>query len=116
MNLRQTNKQKMRFLVIALILLVQACGSLRAQTLAPDASESPGVLQRLLDKARAAKEKVEMVRDTVTGFASEYYDEHIQPTVDSYSRWAAGVSDAAREKILDYLPFFATNTSSQGAM
>ncbi|XP_077432870.1 apolipoprotein C-IV [Vanacampus margaritifer] len=105
----------MRFLVIALILLIQACGPLWAQTPEPDLHVSPGILETLLDKARAARQNAVVARDMAIGIVSEYYDEHIQPVVDDYSQWAAGVRDSAREKISHYLPFFAANSTDQVA-
>ncbi|XP_077383325.1 apolipoprotein C-IV isoform X2 [Festucalex cinctus] len=105
----------MRFLVIALILLIQACGPLWAQTPEPGLPVSPGFLERLLDKARAAKENAAAGRDMAIDFASEYYDEHIQPVVEDYSQWAAGFRDSAKEKIRHYLSFFTANSTDQVA-
>ncbi|XP_057691260.1 apolipoprotein C-IV [Corythoichthys intestinalis] len=101
----------MKFFIVALILLIQACGPLWAQTPAPGPPDSPGMLTRLFDKARAAKENVETALDVVIDFAGEYYGEHIQPVVDNYRNWAAGMRTSAREKMHYYLPLFMPNTT-----
>ncbi|XP_061633525.1 apolipoprotein C-IV [Phyllopteryx taeniolatus] len=110
----KNKRNKMRFLVITLILLIQACGPIWAQTQTPEPEpDSPGILERLVDRARAAQENVQNAMDLVKGIAAVYYDEHVQPVVDNYSQWAAGIRTSAREKILNYLPFVSSNTTDK---
>ncbi|XP_054639165.1 apolipoprotein C-IV [Dunckerocampus dactyliophorus] len=99
----------MRFLIIALVLLIQACGSLWAQTPVPGQPDSPGFLHSLMERARAAKAKVQNAGEVVLGYMGAYYEDHVQPVADSYSEWASGIQDSLREKIQSYMPFMAMN-------
>ncbi|XP_034467314.1 apolipoprotein C-IV [Hippoglossus hippoglossus] len=104
-----------KVLVFGLVLLMQACVPLSAQTLAPEPPDSPGILQRLAEKAREAKAKVQDYGATAVGFFGAYYEDHIQPVSDSYAKWASNVRSSMWEKIqtsIDgYMPFRATNAT-----
>ncbi|XP_077577932.1 apolipoprotein C-IV isoform X2 [Stigmatopora nigra] len=102
----------MKFRIVVLILLIQAVVPLWGQTPTPQPPDSTGILTRLFDRARAAKENVKTAMDVVVDFAGEYYGEHIRPSVDNYRNWASGIRTSAREKMQYYLPFFAGNTTA----
>ncbi|XP_077455798.1 apolipoprotein C-IV [Stigmatopora argus] len=104
--------REMKFLIVVLILLIQAFQPLWGQTPTPEPPDSPGILTRVFDTARMAKDNVKTAMDVVVDFAGEYYGEHIQPAVDNYRNWAAGIRTTAREKMHYYLPFFAANTTT----
>ncbi|KAJ0000011.1 hypothetical protein NQD34_011853 [Periophthalmus magnuspinnatus] len=95
-----------RGFVLGLILLIQACGPLLAQTPAPD---PPGLLERLTERAMEAKEKVQRAGAAVLGFAEAYYEDHLQPVASSYYQWASTWRDNMWEKvhtkISSYNPF-----------
>ncbi|XP_042346805.1 apolipoprotein C-IV [Plectropomus leopardus] len=104
-------------LVFSLILLLQACGPLLAQTPAPIQPDSPGILQKLADKAREAKVKVQGWGESVAGFTGAYYEDHIQPLTDSYVQWASRFKSSVLETIQttidNYKPLKATNPTDQ---
>uniref|UniRef100_A0AAV2MAG8 Apolipoprotein A-II n=1 Tax=Knipowitschia caucasica TaxID=637954 RepID=A0AAV2MAG8_KNICA len=83
-----------RGVVIALILLIQACGPLVAQTEAP---APPGLMQRLTERAKEVREKVQRVGGAVVGFAGTYYEDHLQPAASSYFQWASSWGKSLRE-------------------
>ncbi|KAM7383193.1 hypothetical protein PAMP_002865 [Pampus punctatissimus] len=98
-----------KLLVSSLILLI-ACGPLSAQTPTPE-PDSQGLLQRLVEKAREAKAKVQNMGEVVLEGAGVYYEDYVQPVTDSYVQWASDVKTSVWEKILaavDNLPFKAT--------
>ncbi|XP_039662345.1 apolipoprotein C-IV [Perca fluviatilis] len=103
----------MKELVFGLILLMQACEPLLAQSPAPIQPNSPGILQRLAEKTREATATVKHLR----GFIGTYYEDHIQPVTDSYFEWATNVKSSVWEKIqttIDKLiPMKATNQTAQ---
>ncbi|XP_035862200.1 apolipoprotein C-IV [Sander lucioperca] len=103
----------MKELVFGLILLMQACEQLLAQTPASIQPDSPGILQRLAEKTREATAAVKHLR----GFIGTYYEDHIQPVTDSYVEWASNVKSTVWEKIqttIDKLiPLKATNQTAQ---
>ncbi|XP_059195422.1 apolipoprotein C-IV [Centropristis striata] len=80
-------------LIFGLILLMQACVPLLAQT------DSPGILQRLAEKTSEAKAKVQDLGGTVLGFFGAYYEDHIQPVTSSYAEWASDIKSSVWEKI-----------------
>ncbi|KAK5861892.1 hypothetical protein PBY51_017331 [Eleginops maclovinus] len=100
-------------LVFGLILLMQACGPLLAETPATDQTDSPGLLQRLAEKTREVKAKVRDYGLPVLGFIDIYYEDHIQPLTDSYFQWASNIKSSVWEKIQttidNYMPLKATN-------
>ncbi|XP_062255724.1 apolipoprotein C-IV [Platichthys flesus] len=102
-------------LVFGLVLLMQACEPLSAQTLAPEPPDSPGILQRLVEKAREAKAEVQAYGATAVGFFGAYYEDHIQPVTHSYAEWASNARSSMWEKIqtrLDsFMPFRSTNAT-----
>ncbi|XP_071325736.1 apolipoprotein C-IV [Trachinotus anak] len=106
-----------KLLAFALILLLQACRPLSAQTLSPAENDSPGILQRLAERARQAKSTVSAFGETALGFLGAYYEDHIQPVTDSYVGWASDVRSSMWEKIQttmdNYMPFKATNATDQ---
>ncbi|XP_035528916.1 apolipoprotein C-IV [Morone saxatilis] len=81
---------------------MQACGPLLAQTQAPEQPDAPGILQRLTEKAREAKAKVQDYGGAALGFLGAYYEDHIQP-------WASGVKSSVWEKIQTYMPLKANS-------
>uniref|UniRef100_UPI001ED7E880 apolipoprotein C-IV n=1 Tax=Scatophagus argus TaxID=75038 RepID=UPI001ED7E880 len=105
------DKMHVKELVLSLILLMQACGPLLAQTAAPDPPDSPGILQRLTERAREAKAKVQDLGGTVLDFVGAYYGDHIQPVTDTYVEWASDIKSSAWEKIQttfdNYMPKMA---------
>ncbi|XP_061802499.1 apolipoprotein C-IV [Nerophis lumbriciformis] len=99
--------------VITLILLIQACGPLWAQTPVPGQPDSAGILHGLKETARAAKAKVQSVMEAVMDYVGAYYEDHVQPVTDSYSEWASGIQHSLREKMQHtFMPFMATNTTA----
>ncbi|XP_054903305.1 apolipoprotein C-IV [Poeciliopsis prolifica] len=71
----------LRFQKISLLLfLLQAWKSTSAQTTAPEQPDSRGILERLADRAGQAKARIQSIGETVLGFASAYYEDHIQPS------------------------------------
>ncbi|KAM9722728.1 apolipoprotein C-IV isoform 1-T1 [Menidia menidia] len=100
---------RIRTLVFSLLLLIQACPPALAQTEAPEQPDSPGILQRLTERARQAKAKIQSIGDTALGFAGAYYEDHIQPVASSYVEWASNVRMSLRERmqktIDNYRPF-----------
>ncbi|XP_049439223.1 apolipoprotein C-IV isoform X1 [Epinephelus fuscoguttatus] len=104
-------------LVFGLILLMQACGPLLAQTAAPKQPDSPGLLQRLAEKAREAKATVQGWGEPVLGYIDAYYEDHIHPVTDSYVKWASDVKSSVWEKIQttidNYRQLRATNPTDQ---
>ena len=58
---------------------------------------------------REAKTKVLSVGEVVLGIAGSYYEDHLQPVTDSYSKWASDVKSSMWEKIQttidNYMPF-----------
>ncbi|XP_074511044.1 apolipoprotein C-IV [Sebastes fasciatus] len=103
--------------VFGVILLMQACGPLLAQTLAPLQPDSPGMLQRLAEKTREVKAKVQDLGEPVLGYIGAYYEDHIQPVTEIYFEWAANVKSFVWEKIQttidNYMPLRATNPTDQ---
>ncbi|CAI5663600.1 unnamed protein product [Oreochromis niloticus] len=99
-------------LLFSLFLLMQACGPLLAQIEPAKEPDSPGLLQKLAARVRAAKNKVLAIGELAQGFAAAYYEDHIQPVTDSYVEWASGVKSSVWEKIqttIDhYTPFNTT--------
>ncbi|XP_039475996.1 apolipoprotein C-IV isoform X2 [Oreochromis aureus] len=91
---------------------MQACGPLLAQIEPAKEPDSPGLLQKLAARVRAAKNKVLAIGELAQGFAAAYYEDHIQPVTDSYVEWASGVKSSVWEKIqttIDhYTPFNTT--------
>ncbi|XP_056237744.1 apolipoprotein C-IV [Seriola aureovittata] len=106
-----------KLLVFGLILLMQACGPLSAQTLKPAEADSPGILQRLAERARDAKAKVHGLGVTALDFLGTYYEDHIQPVTDNYVGWASNVKSSMWEKIQttidNYRPFKGTTATDQ---
>ncbi|KAJ0065849.1 hypothetical protein NL108_000074 [Boleophthalmus pectinirostris] len=96
-----------RGFVLCLILLIQACGPLLAQTSAP--ADSAGLMQRWKDRATEAKEKMQRVGQAVLGLAGAYYEDHLQPVVSSYyqrvSTWRDNLWENMQSKISSYNPF-----------
>ncbi|XP_042176060.1 apolipoprotein C-IV [Oncorhynchus tshawytscha] len=96
--------------LVALLLLIQACVSIVAQTPAPEDSVSEGVLQRASETYRAAKVKAQRIREAVQAFAGAYYEDHIKPVADPYiyMDWASASTssfwDRVKEKIDQYRP------------
>ncbi|XP_041649654.1 apolipoprotein C-IV isoform X2 [Cheilinus undulatus] len=87
-------------LSFTLILLMQACGPLSAQTPATTTEpDAPGILERLADRVRAAKAKVQGYGDLAMGFAGTYYEDHIQPMTDRYIGWASNMKNSMLEKV-----------------
>ncbi|XP_035490058.1 apolipoprotein C-IV [Scophthalmus maximus] len=103
--------------VFGLICLMQVCGPVLAETLAPEPADSPGMLQMLAKKAREAQEKVNELVGGVLMLASMYHDEYIQPLTSSYAQWASDVKSSAWEKIQttldEYMMIKATNATDQ---
>uniref|UniRef100_A0A3Q3L987 Apolipoprotein C-IV n=1 Tax=Mastacembelus armatus TaxID=205130 RepID=A0A3Q3L987_9TELE len=99
-------------LVLCLILLIQACGPLLAQTLDPTQPDSPGILQRLAQTAREAKAKVQNVGATVVGFLGAYYEDHIQPVADSYAGWASNIKSSFWTKIQTTIETYSPFTTN----
>ncbi|XP_045902001.1 apolipoprotein C-IV [Micropterus dolomieu] len=89
----------MKELVFSLILLMQACGPLLAQATEPEQPDSTGLLQRLGDRARETKDKVQVFGGVVLDYFGAYYEDHIQPVADSYTEWASTVKSSVLEKI-----------------
>ncbi|KAI3361197.1 hypothetical protein L3Q82_013397 [Scortum barcoo] len=89
-------------LLFSLILLMEACGLLLAQSPspAPAQPDPPGILQRLAEKARETKAKVQDLGGVAWGFLDAYYEDHIQPVTDSYTKWASDVKSSVWETIL----------------
>ncbi|XP_069393230.1 apolipoprotein C-IV [Paralichthys olivaceus] len=104
-----------KVLVFGLVLLMQVCVPLSAQTLAPDQPDSPGILRSLVQKAREAKAKVQDFGKTAVGFFGAYYEDHIQPVTNSYAEWASNVRSSMWDKIQtsidSYMPSEATNAT-----
>ncbi|XP_061770672.1 apolipoprotein C-IV [Nerophis ophidion] len=99
--------------VITLILLIQACGPLWAQTPVPGQPDSPGILQSLKETARAARAKVQSVMGVMTDYVGAYYEDHVQPVTDSYREWASGIQHSLSEKMQrTFMSFMATNTTA----
>lgn len=84
----------MKLLVFFLIFLMQAL----AQTPSPEEPDSPGILQRLQERARKAKTKIEDIVLVAVGFGGAYYEDHIQPVTDSYVEWATNLRNSLWEK------------------
>ncbi|XP_044064683.1 apolipoprotein C-IV [Siniperca chuatsi] len=107
----------MKELVFSLILLMQACGPLLAQTSVLVQPDSAGILQRLAEKARVAKAKVRVFGGAVLDFVSAYYEDHIQPVTDSYAEWASNIKSSMWEKIQttidNYMPSEAASPTDQ---
>ncbi|XP_040900928.1 apolipoprotein C-IV [Toxotes jaculatrix] len=95
--------------VFGLILLIQACGPLLAETPTLGQTDSPGMMQRLLDRARNVKAKAQDIGGIALGFVGAYYEDHIQPVTDSYAEWASNVKSSMWNKIQttidNYMPF-----------
>lgn len=108
-------KMHTKLLVFALILLIQACGPLSAETQTP--TDSPGILHMFVEKARETQAKVHDIGATAMDFLGAYYEDHIQPVTDSYVGWASNVRSSMWEKIkttLDnYTPFKTTDATDQ---
>ncbi|KAK1896256.1 Apolipoprotein C-IV [Dissostichus eleginoides] len=104
-------------LVFGLILLMQACGPLLAETPASKQPNSPGLLQRLAEKTREVKATVQVYGAPVLGFFDTYYEDHIQPVTDSYFQWASSVRSSVWEKIHstidNYMPLQAANPTDK---
>ncbi|XP_033182297.1 apolipoprotein C-IV [Anabas testudineus] len=86
--------------VFCVILLMQACRPLLAQTPPPAQPDAPGLLERLAEHARKVKDTVHGLGETALDFAGAYYEEHIQPVTASYVEWA---SNAIIPKISDFI-------------
>ncbi|XP_039886228.1 apolipoprotein C-IV [Simochromis diagramma] len=99
-------------LLFSLFLLMQACGPLLAQIEPTKEPDSPGLLQKLAERVRAAKNKILALGALTQGFAGAYYEDHIQPVTDSYVEWASGVKSSVWERIQTtighYTPFNTT--------
>ncbi|KAM8869243.1 apolipoprotein C-IV [Spinachia spinachia] len=103
-----------RDLALALVLLMQACGPLSAQSPGSGPSEAeppaapPGFLQRLAQKTREVNAKVQDLGGPVMDFIEAYYEDHIQPVTESYVQWASNLRSSMLDKIQitigDYLP------------
>lgn len=97
--------------VFSLILLMQVCGPLLAQTSAAVTPAPPGLLQELKDRAWKVSETAKYVGATALGFFSAYYEDHIQPVTDGYAKWASDVKTSTQNKIQtiidNYMPFIA---------
>lgn len=48
---------------------------------------------------REAKAKMQEMGGSVLGFVGAYYEDHVQPLVDSYSEWVYNVTSAMWEKV-----------------
>uniref|UniRef100_A0A667XYX5 Apolipoprotein C-IV n=1 Tax=Myripristis murdjan TaxID=586833 RepID=A0A667XYX5_9TELE len=76
---------------------------------AVEESDSPGILQRLAERARHAKAKAEELGGVVLGFAAAYYEDHVQPVTDPYFEWAASTRSSFWERVQktvdNYTPF-----------
>ncbi|KAM3613813.1 uncharacterized protein V6R79_005403 [Siganus canaliculatus] len=94
----------MKELVFGLLLLMQACGPLLAQTEAPQ-PERPGLLQRLAERARETKTKVQGIGEALWGFVGTYYEDNIEPLTESYVEWASNVKTSVVEKIQRSIDF-----------
>uniref|UniRef100_A0A4W5M9C0 Apolipoprotein C-IV n=1 Tax=Hucho hucho TaxID=62062 RepID=A0A4W5M9C0_9TELE len=97
-----------KLMLVALLLLIQACVSIVAQMPDPGDSDSAGVLQRATEAYRAAKVKAQRIREVVQAFAGAYYEDHIKPVADPYMDWASASTssfwDGVKEKINQYRP------------
>ncbi|KAL0985039.1 hypothetical protein UPYG_G00152150 [Umbra pygmaea] len=82
--LRTNRKMQGKLLLVACLLIIQACVPIVAQTLSPDESESSGYLQQAREAYRAAKDKAHVIGETVLGFAGAYYEDHVKPVADHY--------------------------------
>ncbi|XP_041843545.1 apolipoprotein C-IV [Melanotaenia boesemani] len=85
----------MKLLVFFLIFLMQAL----AQTPSPEESDSPGILQRIQERARKARTKIQDIVSLAVGFGGAYYEDHIQPVTDSYVEWATNLGSSLWEKV-----------------
>uniref|UniRef100_A0A668VR39 Uncharacterized protein n=1 Tax=Oreochromis aureus TaxID=47969 RepID=A0A668VR39_OREAU len=90
-------------LLFSLFLLMQACGPLLAQIEPAKEPDSPGLLQKLAARVRAAKNKVLAIGELAQGFAAAYYEDHIQPVTDSYVEWASGVKSSPIQLTLSFV-------------
>uniref|UniRef100_A0A3B3XNA5 Apolipoprotein C-IV n=1 Tax=Poecilia mexicana TaxID=48701 RepID=A0A3B3XNA5_9TELE len=64
----------------------------------PEQPDSRGILERLADRAGQAKAKIQSIGETVLGFASAYYEDHIQPVAGGYVEWASKIRSLLWEK------------------
>lgn len=75
------------------------------------------MLQRLAEKTREVKAKVQDLGEPVLGYIGTYYEDHIQPVTEIYFEWAANVKSSVWEKIQttidNYMPLRATNPTDQ---
>ncbi|KAK2910013.1 hypothetical protein Q8A73_007728 [Channa argus] len=96
---------------------MQACRPLLAEPPDPKQPDSPGLLKRLTERAREAKDKVQNFGDIALGVLGAYYEEHIQPVTVSYTEWASNVKtsiwDKLKTTIDSYMPFQAKNPDDQ---
>uniref|UniRef100_A0A3B5QWA2 Apolipoprotein C-IV n=1 Tax=Xiphophorus maculatus TaxID=8083 RepID=A0A3B5QWA2_XIPMA len=76
----------------------------------PDQPDSRGLLERLADRAGQAKAKIQSIGETVFGFASAYYEDHIQPVAGGYVEWASKVRSSLWEKVCGVLPNLGQTT------
>ncbi|XP_040020898.2 apolipoprotein C-IV [Gasterosteus aculeatus] len=100
--------------VLGVVLLMQACGPLSAQTPMSGVSDAepptdpPGLLRRLAQKTREVNAKVQDLGAPVMGFIGAYYEDHIQPVAESYVEWASNLRSSMLDKIQitigNYLP------------
>ncbi|CAN9513799.1 unnamed protein product [Ophioblennius macclurei] len=90
---------QMKAVAFILILILQACGPLSAQTMAPAELEPQGFLQRLTESARNAKANIQHYGKLARGFADTYYEDHIQPVAGSYVDWASEVKKSMWERL-----------------
>ncbi|KAK2844833.1 hypothetical protein Q5P01_011492 [Channa striata] len=113
-------KMKTKTLVFCVVLLLQACRPLLAQTPAPKQQDSPGLLQRLTERAREAKSKVQNIGDTALELLGAYYEDHIQPVTASYTEWASNVRSSVWTKLKttidNYMPFQAKDPADHPSL
>ncbi|XP_061573204.1 apolipoprotein C-IV [Cololabis saira] len=90
---------RFKALAIIFVLLMQACLPALTQTPAAGVPDSPGILRRLADRARHAKDTIQVVGGSVYGFAEAYYEDHIQPVTNRYTEWASNKRKSAWESV-----------------
>ncbi|XP_067093792.1 apolipoprotein C-IV [Osmerus mordax] len=94
--------QKM-MLVVALVLLMQVCEPILAQTPTGLGSESePGILQRVSDRYRNGVARVQGIGGTVLGYAGAYYEDHIKPVTDPYINWVSSFSRSLYDRVQQF--------------
>ncbi|KAG7266362.1 hypothetical protein CRUP_001143 [Coryphaenoides rupestris] len=102
-----------KLLSVSLVLLIQACGHLMAQSPSPPAAEPPGFLGTLAERARDAATNVQAAGGLVREFAGFYYDENIKPVTDSYWDWASATTDTMWERVQKTIDHYRPSQSNQ---